>query len=58
MEIIDIENGDVFLLETENNLNENLSQLILNKWNEIFPGNKLIILKKGQLKLIRKSKED
>ena len=52
MERIQITPNTVFLLETETQLPERQQELLLQEWNTVFPNNKLIITKKGSLKLI------
>lgn len=52
MEKIKITPNTVFLLETETQLPERQQELLLQEWNTVFPNNKLIIAKKGSLKLI------
>lgn len=52
MERIKITSNTVFLLETENQLPDRQQELLLQEWNAVFPNNKLIIAKKGSLRII------
>lgn len=52
MERLKINKNSIFVLETDGTLSENEKNAILNRWYEVVPSHKLMIVKKGSIKIL------
>ena len=52
METIKITPNMVFVLETDTALPDQHKEHLLKQWNELFPKNQLLIMKKGTMKIL------
>lgn len=58
METIKITPNMVFVLETDTALPDQQKEHLLKQWNDLFPKNHLLIMKKGTMKILDIQKND
>lgn len=57
MEIIKVNKGAVFILETDGTLSEREQNAILDRWAETMPNHKLLIIKRNSIKILETTNE-
>ncbi len=57
MEIIKVNKGAVFILETDGTLSEREQNDILDRWAETIPNHELLIIKRNSIKILETTNE-